>query len=1023
MKSNCFIHSGRVRTLILTAALLLSGLSAFAQNVTITGIVRDEHGEALIGAGVITADGKKGAVTDVNGFYSITVAPSDAVLVFSYIAYTQQKIAIGGRKKIDVQLLPDENNSLNEVVVIGYGATKKADLTGSVTNVKMQDIVADPSVSVDQALQGRVAGMDVMTTSGDPTAGTSIRIRGTRSINASNEPLIIVDGVMDAVADISEINPDDIESISVMKDASSTAIYGSRGSNGVILITTKKGTTSAPTVKVKASFGVSTLAKELDVMNAEELVRYRNDRYPTNSKPSYDPEDITNNTNWLRAITRVAPYQDYNVTLSGKITDKFNYFASLGYNDNQGIVIESGSRRITGRIKLGYDIAKWLNIGFNGSYTFKKQDIVKATIGGTNIYNGAIYLSPTMGLNDSFNPLYENGTRINNPYVLAKNTENNRETLTSNNTLTFTIKPCAGLVIKSQNSYLVYQRHDYKFNPSYLPAKREGEGADAYRYEGDARIFTSENTISYSPKLRGGHKLKALAGYSAQRKDMNYFSLNALGLLVDDLKWNDLRGVASKENYTAYTTNETVVKQSAFLRVDYSWKSRYYLTVTGRYDGASNFAANNKWGFFPSAAFKWSLKNEKFLKNVRDVSELSLRLSAGRTGNDAISYYRSLQSYTSTTSSYPINGTQGAAYYPNRVANPDLTWEKTTLFNAAVEASFFKDRLSFSAEAYYSYTDDLLLNLKTIQTTGYSSRLTNIGRTSNKGVEFTLSGKVIETKKFGWTSDFTISHNNQMVEDIGQEEYVSTMMSPGNTSFMMYGYKKGYPLNALWGFQYAGVWHNTNEFDRNKYTKSYVTNTTSTDSSKILGMPKFVDQNHDGILTEEDLIYLGNSDPIVYGGWQNTFHLKNWTLGIYLSYSIGGSIYNYSEFAMSGGYYTNQYRYMLNGWHPTRNPDSDIPRSGYDDRAIPSDFLVHDASYLRLKNLYLSYRFDFRKKKKSAFKDLTLTFTGNNLWLWSKYNGFDPDVSTNSEDSTLRRVDIGAYPRSRQYVLSAVLRF
>lgn len=1011
-------------TIILTATvMLLSGLPAFAQNTTITGVVRDENGEALIGAGVVTADGKKGTVTDINGFYSLTVGPKDAILVYSFIAYAQQEIVIGGRKKIDVQLMPDTSNNLNEVVVIGYGTTKKADLTGSVTNVKMQDIATDPAVSVDQALQGRVAGMDVMTTSGDPSAGTSIRIRGTRSINASNEPLIIVDGVMDAVADISEINPDDIESISVMKDASSTAIYGSRGSNGVILITTKKGTTNKPTVKVKASFGISTLAKELDIMNAEELVRYRNSRYPNSSKPAYDPEDITNDTNWLRAITRVAPYQDYTVTLSGKITDKFNYYAALGYNDNQGIVIESGQKRVTGRLKLSYDIARWFNLAFNASYTFRSQDVVKATIGGTNLYNGAIYLSPTIGLYDSYNPLYENGTRINNPYILAKYTDHNREYLTSNNNLIFTFKPVKGLVIKSQNSYMVYQRHDYKFNPSYLPTKREGEGADAYRYEGDARGFSSENTVSYTPRLRGGHKLKVLGGYSVNSKSMNYFSLTALGLLVDELKWNNMAGVLSKENYTAYTTNESVVKQSVFLRADYSWKSRYYLTVTCRYDGASNFADNNKWGFFPSAAFKWAMKNEKWLKNVKDVNELSIRLSAGRTGNDAISYYRSLQAYSSTTSSYPINGTQGAAFYPSRVANPDLTWEKTTLYNVAVDGSFFKNRLGFSAEVYYSYTDDLLLNLKTIQSTGFSSRLTNLGRTTNSGVEFTLNGKIIENKKFGWSSDFTISHNNQMVDNIGQEEYVATMMSPGNTSFMMYGYKKGYPLNALWGFQYAGVWHNANEFERNKYTKSYVTNTTSNSASEILGMPKYVDQNHDGILSEQDLVYLGNSDPVVYGGWQNTFHLKNWTLGIYLSYSFGGSIYNYSEFAMSGGYYTNQYRYMLNCWHPTRNPDSDIPRSGYDDRAVPSDFIAHDATYIRLKNVYLSYRFDFRKKQKSAFKDLTLTLTGNNLWLWSKYNGFDPDVSTNSSESTLRRVDIGAYPRARQVVLTATLRF
>ena len=343
------------------------------------------------------------------------------------------------------------------------------------------------------------------------------------------------------------------------------------------------------------------------------------------------------------------------------------------------------------------------------------------------------------------------------------------------------------------------------------------------------------------------------------------------------------------------------------------------------------------------------------------------------------------------------------------------------MYNFGLDMAFLKNRLAITIEGYLSYTKDLLLYLKTIQSTGYDQRMTNIGLTSNKGVELTIDAKIFEKKKFGWSTQFTLSHNKQMVEDIGQEDYVSVLNSPGNTSFMMYGYKTGYPLNSLWGFQYAGVWHNEQEFERNKILKSYVSNTTSNAAKEILGYPKYVDQDNDGVLTENDLIYLGNSDPVLFGGLQNTFNIGQLKIGFFFSYSLGGKIYNYSELSMAGSYTTNQYRYMLNAWHPVRNPESDYPRAGTDDRMLPSSFAVHDASYLRLKNASISYTFDLAKKTRHL-RDITLGVSGTNLFLITKYNGFDPDVSTNNE-STLRRVDMGAYPQSRMVIFSLQVRY
>ncbi len=991
----------------------------------IYGVVKDENGEPLPDAGVMSENGSAAVVTDADGRYEIMLPAGTRILKFSYINYQSKEVLIGDRTNVSVTLEPDINNSLNEAVVIGYGVTRKRDLTGSVATVKMSDLAQAPNTSIDQALQGRLAGVDVMSTSGEPGASTSIRIRGTRSINASNEPLIIVDGVIDAIHDINEINSADIESISIMKDASSTAIYGSRGANGVILITTRKGVTSRPSVVAKAEFGASRIARYLDVMNKNEFVRYLNDWYYFRSSGKsgqrFDPDDYANDTDWLREITRIAPYQNYSVSASGKVSENLNYFGSLSYNDTEGIIKNSGVEKINGRFNLNYDVAKWMRVSLRMSYSFQKHNINKADIGGTNFWNGAVYLSPIIGAYDKYNPLYENGTAINTPIANINLMERFRENLTKNDVLEFVFRPVKGLTLKSQNSVMVYQRHDYYFWPSTMPRKVEGEGADAQRYEGDARKLNTENTATYTRKIRGGHSFDVLAGFSASKNNMNYFRLTANGLLTDDLKWNNMQGVVSKENLVPYTTSEEVIKESVFARMNYNYRQKYYLTLTGRYDGSSNFAENNKWGFFPSAAMKWVISKEPFMRSLHSVDDLSLRISAGRSGNDAISYYRSLAAYEVLTNAWLVDGRLVPSMVPSRVANPNLTWEKTTLLNAALDLTMFKGRISATLEAYTARTYDLLLNLKTIQTTGYDSRLTNLGKTSNKGLELTLDTRNIEKRHFGWTTQFTVSHNKQEVIEIGQEDYVPVLNSPGNTSFMMYGYKKGYPLNSLWGFQYAGVWHTEDEFVRNAYTHSYVSNTTTNSASAILGFPRYVDQDHDGILSEKDLIYLGNSDPFLYGGLQNTFRWKNWSLGVYFNYSLGGKIYNYAELSMSGTFSANQYRYMLDAWHPLRNPDSDIPRAGTDDRMLPSSFQVHDASYLRLKNVYLSYTWDLSKHTK-MLRDVTFGVSGTNLYLFTKYNGFDPDVSTSGE-STLRRVDMGAYPQSKMLVFSVQLRY
>ena len=993
----------------------------------IKGKVVDETGEAMIGAGVMSADGKRGVVTDLDGNYSFPVIPGDRKLVFSFIGYTSRELEIGDDSVIDVILLPDKENRLNDAVVIGYGTVKKKDLTGSVANVKMSDIQAAPVVSIDQALQGRVAGVDIMNTTGEPGAATSIRVRGTRSVTASNEPLIILDGVMDAVSDFGDINPDDIESVTILKDASSTAIYGSRGANGVIMVTTKTGssTSSKPVIRAKAVTGVSWISKHLDLMNTEEFTRYRNDFWYANGAtethqiPRYDPDNYTNDTDWISAITRVAPYQNYNVSASGR--DKgYNYFTSLSFWDERGIVLDSGQQRISGRLNFNKDLAKWFTLGLKASTVYRVKDRNKAVFSGSGYSNGAMYLPPVIGLLDNQNPFIDNSALINTPYASIMYEDYYDKSWTNMDVVEFRIKPVKGLVINSQNSIGNTEYHIYHFWPNELPKRIEAEGADAYKFEREIVNLSSENTVTYNTKFGKHHFFEAMAGYSLNRQEWSSTSATAKGIISDAFSWNNLNAVSSKDGYNIGSSYQRILRQSVYGRFNYNYRGKYYVTATLRADGSSNFAENRKWGFFPSIALKWNMKKEFFFKKARWINDLNLRASAGSTGNDAIAAYLSQQAYTSTTASYIFDGNQGASFYPSRLASTDLTWEKTDQYNIALEGAVFKERLTFDLEAYYSRTTDLLLQVSTVASTGYTSRYTNLGLTTNKGVELTLESKNFERKNFGWTTSFTVSHNSQMVNDIGHESYVSCVDSPD--SYMMYGYKAGYPLNALWGFKAAGCVHNEDEYNENIASKEYAYRNSFSSAKAALGHPRYIDKDHDGMLTQADLFYLGNADPDLYGGLQNTFHFGNLQLSIYFAYSLGGKIYNYSELYMGGGSYTNQYRYALDSWHPVRNPDSDQPIAGSSRWLIPSDKMVYDASYLRLKDVSLQYTFNMPASFK-VFRELTVGLSGTNLKLWSDYLGFDPDVSTESEGSTLRRVDKNSYPTSKRIVANVSIKF
>lgn len=1035
------MRQGLIKALTLFLALL--SLDAFAQEMKVSGTVFDNEGQPLLGAYVIRYDAARTKVlesvmVDIDGKYSIVAAQKD-VLEYSFIGYEKKVETVGAKAVIDVVLFPDTALKLEESVVIGYGSVQRGDLTGSVTNVRMGDLNDVTHASVDAALQGRVAGMDVMTTTGEPGASASIRVRGTRSISASNEPLIVVDGVMDAINDLNDINPSDIEDITILKDASSTAIYGSRGSNGVILITTKSGSgISGKKVNLnfKVTGGFSQLPAKLDLMDATEFALYRNE-YSMNGNSSYrdmassaegnkmilDPFAYGAGTDWLDEVTRTAPFQDYYIAANGTPAKGTNYFLSFAYMNNQGIIKRSGVERYIARVNFSQQFFNWLKLSYKMNYVHHNKDMNLIALGGTNLSSGAIYLSPIIKPTDNYNPIYYSGEYINTPTALIENNIYDMLQNSVTQTVVLDAKPLPELKFNAQFSYYLYERQSYQYYPSTLPKKQEGEGGEAYRGNEELYRMNFEASATYDKTWNKTHHLDAVAVFTGYSYDQDVFSLRGKGYLIDSNLWNNMGAIQDKNTYTGSSSTKKITKMSAVARVNYNYKKRYYITVNGRCDGASNFATNKKWGFFPSMALKWNISQEKWLKNAKNVDELSIRASVGQTGNDAISAYLSQAALSSSSGGYLFDDKQPVTYYPGRIENPELTWETTTAYNVAIKGAFFNNRLTTELEGYYSKTDDLLLQVKSGQVTGYDNRWANIGSTSNAGIEFSITSRNIVKKNFSWDTQFTISHNRQRVLDIGSEEYVSTYSSPamGGNTYMIYGYVKDYPLNSLWGFKYAGVWHNQDEIDRNQITRSMASLTAA--HTKTLGMPRYHDINHDGVLNMDDLCYLGNADPVVYGGINNTFRLKNFKLTLYFTYSIGGKIYNFSEFYMAGGQFCNQYRYMTNAWSQYRNPDSDLPRAGFYGIAAPSDFMVHDASYLRLQDLSFSYRIPLKGKVKKYISSIDLMMNASNVFLVKSYNGFDPDVSSEGKNSTLRRIDLGAYPKARTVKFAVQIKY
>ena len=1001
------------------------------QQVEVSGTITDKAGVPLIGVAVVEHGVQShGVITDENGKYTISVAP-EAVLDISSIGYKTVMEPVNGRNKIDVTLQED-NELLEATVVIGYGTSKKGDLTGTVSVVNMNEIRTAPVISVSQALQGKIAGAEFSSGSGEVGEPGDIRIRGSRSITAGNQPLIVVDGIPDAVADLNEINPADIVNISVLKDISSTAIYGSRGANGVILVTTQDDRKSEGTfsVRFKSTLSYAHIAGSLDILNAEEYARWRN--MAASSFSSYDPNNLPFNpdnykdkgTDWIDVLSQETFTQDYFLSVYRKVGGT-SVSVTLGYNDTPGVVIESGMRRFTGRININSSLTKKLDLNLKVGYTYTHRDRATASITGTST-SAAVYLSPLLEPDATWNRYGDQessgGSAFNSPYLVAKNTvsESDNNYFMVSPTLKYEINRRMNL--KLRLSVTNTDTNTGYYSPSYLPvAQVNMTGGTAKTSENSLTKYIGDFTWEYARKIKA-HDISALLGVTAEHWDRKYQSLSGSGYTNDNLTYKNLLGLMHPDNFTATSYVQYQDKLSALGRLNYNYRRRYYLTLTLRGDGASNFAENRKWGFFPAAALRWSIMNEPWFDKVGWLNDLSLRLSAGRSGNDAISPYMSLATFTSAYTNWIFGDDKLLSYASSKLANSNLTWETTDSYNLGFSFAGWGSRVILEADAYVSDTNDLLLSMRNTQTTGFNTYYANAGSTRNIGQEFTLTTRNIVRNKFEWNSVLTLAHNSQIVTSVGSEsEVVPTYQNPRSTSPQyIYGYKKGYPVNAIWGYKYEGTWHTEEEIAYNEITRAYVSSIKTGANGAGLGRPKYADINHDGILDENDVVYLGSSDPVIYGGFQNNFLIgKGLSMGVYFTYSLGGYIYNISElFAMSGSASPNKYRKMLGAW-TAENTTSDICKAGFDD-TLASSKSVYDASWLRLKSISINYDVPLSKKAKKVIKELSFGFSGDNLWLWKKYPGFDPDVNTSS---SVYRLDNGSFPRSRTYAFNFQIRF
>lgn len=971
-------------------ALLFFCQLAFSQTI-ISGKVTDNNNLPLMGVSVILQGSSIGTTTDFDGKYSLSDnIDENAILSFSYIGFEQQEIVIGNRSTINVQLI-EETDYLDEVVVVGYGSQLKKDITGAVATIDSESFESRPNIQVGSLLQGQSSGVQVLSSSGKPSAGFSVRVRGTNSINASSEPLYVVDGV--PTNDTRSINPSDIDAITVLKDASSAAIYGAQGANGVVLITTKRGTTSKPTVSIDTYTGFSQAWNTLPVLNGEQ---YRDLMTEMGQNPRAGWDFYTARTDWQNEIFQNGFSSNYQASVSGKSAST-NYFVSAGYLSQEGAVRSSELQRRNFKINLEQDINDWLKVGSRLAYTVYRDVDVNDnnSINQGGVLLGALSTPSIIGVYNA------DGTFTSNPFQNWENPLASTDGLDRE----FNDQRFLGNVYLEA---IFLDGFKYRFNygidnnngvyDSFLDPFRTGYGVaiggEAIHSTSKKSYYIVENTLSYS-KVFNKHNVEALVGSVAQKFRYEGSDITTRNFASDAITTPS--GGAEIMSASAWKSERS---NASFLsRINYSYADKYLITANFRADGSSVFGPDQRWGYFPSFSLGWRVSNEKFFGENTFVNDLKIRAGWGVVGNDNIDAY-SYFGRVGTGANYPIGGAAQPGTYPASIENLELKWEEAEQTNIGIDVSLFNNRVSLTADAYIKKTKDLLLNAPLPTSTGFDSATRNIGEIENKGLEFALNTSNIETENLSWNTGFNISFNrNQVVDLVGQELLQGGITGGRGEPSLV---REGEPLGMLYGYVFGGV-------------------------DSATGDAYYIDVNGESTFAPkpEDRTIIGDANPDFYYGLTNSINYKGFGLFVFLQGTQGNDMLNVTRIETEGMIDPkNQSIAVVNRW---RQPGdiTNIPRASWSnsDNSRVSTRFIEDGSYLRFKTITLSYDLPQNVLDKLGVTSLKIYGTGENIFTITNYSGFDPEVNAYGGSNTIQGIDFGTYPQTRNLILGINVTF
>jgi TonB-linked SusC/RagA family outer membrane protein len=1044
--------------------------SSSAQQRTLRGKVTDEQKEPLPGVAIVLKGTNKGTITDINGNFTLETDGSSNIITISFVGFAKQEINTAGMTTINV-VLKEDITKIDEVVVVGYGTMKKSDLTGSVVNLSGEKLKESIVTNIDQMLQGRVSGVQVQANSGAPGAATSIRIRGASSINNSNEPLYVIDGIPMSGAGVSTVGfswsggsngqsvanplasiaPSDIISMDILKDASATAIYGAAGANGVIIVTTKRGNKDKNTITYDGNMALQVRQNKIDMMNLREFSIYQKQLYSegflTNIDPAYlDPSLLGKGTDWQDEVTDDAWMQNHNLSMNGG-NEKTQYAFSAGYTDQNGILLNSNFERYTGRINIDNEFNKYVKAGASLSYSRTDESIINND-GINGVVMQAALMSPSVPVYD-FDGNYAGpetvyGSSGYNPVALTKDQINTllRERVMGNTYMQITFNK--SINFRSEFGFDKSNNQGKGFKPSYKYGLLKNDDIMIMQREDHSMYWVWKNYATFNHSLRK-HNINLMAGsetsqsaWEGMQLQKNQLSSNLIHVIGSDGKFTSNSGWKDK------ATNVSV-----FGRANYNYDNRYLLTATMRADGSSKFGANNRWGYFPSFAAAWRINGENFMQSTSAwLSNLKLRLGYGLVGNSNIGTYL----YGSTMTAFP--SAFGTAYRMSNNANPDLKWEASEQYNGGIDLGLFNNRIDLSIDAYFKTTKDLLLQpsvspvLGGSEWTDIQTPYMNIGKVENKGIDLSINTHNIAGEKFNWRSNVVVSINRNKVIAL------DAMKTPIYGKLDWYaGFQTvsmitvGHPIGVFYGYETDGLYKDAEDLRNSprpekvsihRTTGSWIGDIKFKDNSGPDGVP-------DGIINEYDQKVIGDPNPDFTFGFTNTFSYKRLELSIGLNGSVGADILNYVRVKTEGlvSPWDNQNVSVLNraqlGYHDgniwnvtdpdnafLKNPNASMPRwSGNDVNGNyrMSDRWIEDGSYLRIQNISLSYTLPQQWLSKIGVSNLKIYANAQNVHTFSNYSGLDPEIGSYNQMAGLSNVDMGRYPSPRVFTFGANITF